>query len=107
LFVLTNLVFLHLKTVHDLLKRQTAPVEVREARPLKTRGDLARRLRDAKLTKPALALKMLKAALAQGIAAGYLLADAWFTSPKFCQGVRDLGLQVSGRLQRVDSTASR
>lgn len=80
---------------------QTAPAEVREARPLKARGDLARRLRDAReLSKPALALKMLKAALAQGIPALHLLVDAWFTSPKFCQGVKDLGLHVIGRLKR-------
>lgn len=79
---------------------QTAPVEVREARPLKARGDLARRLRDAKLTKPALAVKMLKAALAQGFPASYLLVDAWFTSPTFCRNVQDLGLQIIGRLKR-------
>jgi hypothetical protein len=79
---------------------QTAPAETGEARPRKTRGDLARRLQEARLTKPALALKMLKAALAQGIPAFYLLVDAWFTSPKFCQGVRALNLQVIGRLKR-------
>jgi len=79
---------------------QTAPAETGEARPRKTRGDLARRLQEAKLTKPALALKMLKAALAHGIPACYLLVDAWFTSPKFCQGVRSLNLQVIGRLKR-------
>ncbi len=80
---------------------QTAPVEAGEVRPRKTRGDLARRLRDAReLTKPALALKMLKEALTQGIPALYLLVDAWFTSPKFCQGVKDLGLNVIGRLKR-------
>ena len=80
---------------------QIAPAEAGEARPRKTRGDLARRLRDAKeLTKPALALKMLQEALAQGIPALYLLVDAWFTSPKFCQGVKDLGPHVIGRLKR-------
>jgi hypothetical protein len=80
---------------------QTAPAETKEARPRKTRGDLARRLKEAQeLTKPALALKMLKAALAQGLPALYLLVDAWFTSPKFCQGVKDLGLHVIGRLKR-------
>ena len=26
--------------------------------------------------------------------------DAWFTSPKFCQAVKDLGLQIIGRLKR-------
>ena len=43
---------------------------------------------------------MLKKALAQGLPALYLLVDAWFTSPKFCQGVKDLGLHVIGRLKR-------
>jgi hypothetical protein len=79
----------------------TAPAQAPEARPRKARGDLARRLKEAReLTKPALALKLLKAALAQGIAAPYLLVDAWFTSPKFCQGVKALGLHVIGRLKR-------
>jgi hypothetical protein len=79
---------------------QTAPVEVREARPLKARGNSARRRRDAKLTKPALAVKMLKGALAQGFPAYYLSVDAWFTSPTFCRRVQDLGLQIIGRLKR-------
>jgi hypothetical protein len=80
---------------------QTVPAEAREAQPRQTRGDLARRLKEAKeLTKPALALKMLKAALGQGIPARYLLVDAWFTSPKFCQDVKNLRLQVIGRLKR-------
>jgi hypothetical protein len=80
---------------------QTAPAEVREAQPRRARGDLARRLKEAKeLTKPALALKMLKAARAQGLPARYLLVDAWFTSPKFCQEVKDLSLHVIGRLKR-------
>ncbi|MCK9375579.1 MAG: transposase [Syntrophobacterales bacterium] len=79
-----------------------APAEAPEAQPRRVRGDLARRLRDAKeLTKPALALKMLKAALAQGLPARYLLVDAWFTSPTFCQSVQDLGLEVIGLLKRV------
>jgi hypothetical protein len=80
---------------------QTAPAEAPEAQPQKARGDLARRLKEAKeLTKPALALKMLQKALAQGISALYLLVDAWFTSPKFCQEVTNLGLEVIGRLKR-------
>jgi hypothetical protein len=80
---------------------QTAPPEAPEAQPRRTRGDLARRLKEAKeLTKPVLALKMLKAALGQGIPARYLLVDAWFTSPKFCQEVKNLRLQVIGRLKR-------
>lgn len=62
---------------------------------------MARRLKEAKeLTKPALALKMLKAALGQGIPARNLLVDAWFTSPKFCHEVKNLSLQVIGRLKR-------
>ena len=80
---------------------QTVPAEAREAQPRKTRGDLAGRLKEAKeLTKPALALKMLKAALGQGIPARYLLVDAWFTSPKFCQDVKNLNLHIIGRLKR-------
>ncbi|MGC8817688.1 MAG: IS4 family transposase [Candidatus Hadarchaeum sp.] len=79
----------------------TAPAQAPEARPVKTRGEVARRLQEAReLTKPALALKMLKAALAQGIPALYLLVDAWFTSPTFCQEVKNLGLHVIGRLKR-------
>jgi len=80
---------------------QTTLPEAVEARLRKTRGDLARRLKDAgELTKPALALKLLKAALTQGIPALYLLVDAWFTSPAFCRSVQELGLEVSGRLKR-------
>ncbi|MEJ2673440.1 MAG: transposase [Deltaproteobacteria bacterium] len=80
---------------------QTAPAEAPEAQPGKTRGELARRLKEAReLTKPALALQMLKAAQAQGISAPYLLVDAWFTSPKFCQDVKGLNLHVIGRLKR-------
>lgn len=80
---------------------QRSPAEVPEAQPRRTRGDLARRLKEAgELTKPALALKMLKKALAQGIPALYLLVDAWFTSPKFCREVKNLGLHVIGRLKR-------
>uniref|UniRef100_A0A7C3WQU6 Transposase IS701-like DDE domain-containing protein n=1 Tax=Desulfobacca acetoxidans TaxID=60893 RepID=A0A7C3WQU6_9BACT len=80
---------------------QTVPAEVREAQPRRTRGDLARRLKEAReLTKPALALKMPKKALAQAIPALYLLVDAWFTSPTFCQEVKNLALHVIGRLKR-------
>ena len=79
---------------------QTAPAQTPEARPLKARGEVARRLRDARLTKPALAVKMLEKALAQGRPARYLLVDAWFTSPSFCRRVQDLGLHVIGRLKR-------
>lgn len=79
----------------------TMPAETEATQPRKARGDLARRLQEAReLTKPALALKMLTAALAQGLPALYLLVDAWFTSPKFCQGVKDLGLNIIGRLKR-------
>jgi hypothetical protein len=78
-----------------------APATAVEAQPRQARGEVARRLKEGKeLTKPALALKMLKAALAQGIPAPCLLVDAWFTSPKFCQDVKTLGLHVIGRLKR-------
>jgi hypothetical protein len=80
---------------------RTAPAQAPEAQPRQSRGEVARRLKEAReLTKPALALKLLKAARAQGFSALYLLVDAWFTSPKFCQGVKELGLQVIGRLKR-------
>jgi len=79
----------------------TAPAQAPTAQPRRTRGEVARRLKEAReLTKPALALKMLKAALAQSISAPYLLVDACFTSPKFCQDVKGLSLHVIGRLKR-------
>lgn len=85
----------------DFRFSRTAPEGAREARPVKTRGETARRLKAGRdLTKPELALKMLKDALSQGIPALCLLVDAWFTSPKFCQAVNDLGLQIIGRLKR-------
>jgi len=86
-----------------------APKGAGEARPLKSRGETARRLKEGReLEKPALALKMLKAALAQGIPALYLLVDSWFTSPKFCQAVKKivkeldpkLKLNIIGRLKK-------
>jgi hypothetical protein len=85
----------------DFRFSRVAPEGAREARPVKARGETARRLKAGRhLTKPELALKMLKAALVQGIPALCLLVDAWFTSPKFCQAVKDLGLQIIGRLKR-------
>jgi len=50
-----------------------------------------------------LSLQRLTQALAQGIKATWLLVDAWFTSPKFCAAVRELGLHVIGRL-KADGT---
>jgi hypothetical protein len=58
----------------------TVPAEVREEQPRLRRGDLARRLQEAR--------ELTKSALTQGIAPPYLLVDAWFTSPTFCQGVK-------------------
>lgn len=85
----------------DFRVSRTAPQGAGEARPLKPKGELARRLKAGRdLTRPELSLKMLKAALARGIPAFCLLVDAWFTSPKFCQAVKDLGLQIIGRLKR-------
>jgi len=85
----------------DFRFSRIAPAGAEEARPVKARGETARRLKAGKeFTKPALALNMLKAAVAQGIPALCLLVDAWFTSPKFCQAVKDLGLQIIGRLKR-------
>ncbi|MGQ9688734.1 MAG: hypothetical protein ACUVXF_08125, partial [Desulfobaccales bacterium] len=65
----------------------TAPAEAPEAQPRRTRGDLARRLKEAReLSKPALALKLLKKALAQGIPAFYLISPS-FAKPNPMQGV--------------------
>jgi hypothetical protein len=86
-----------------------APKGTGEAGPSKPRGETARRLKEAReLGKPDLALKMLKAAIAQGIPALCLLVDSWFTSPKFCQAVgqavKELNpkfkLDIIGRLKR-------
>lgn len=83
---------------------QNAPAGGRQAQPRRPRGYVARHLRvAAELTKVELALKMLAEALAQGVKALYLLVDAWFTSPKFCKAVRELGLHVIGRL-KADGT---
>lgn len=81
--------------------RPTPDLQPGGARPRKPRGSLSRRLKAAKdLAQPALALRMLKRALAQGFPALYLLVDAWFTTPKLCQEVRTLGLHLIGRLKR-------
>jgi hypothetical protein len=85
----------------DFRFSRTAPKGAGEARPLTARGEMARRLKAGReSTKPELALKMLKDALARGIPAFCLLVDAWFTSPKFCLAVKELGLQIIGRLKR-------
>lgn len=85
-----------------------APKGAGEARPLKPRGETARRLKEGReLTKPELALKMLTAALAQGISSLCLLVDSWFTSPKFCEAVKkavkelnpELKFNIIGRLK--------
>lgn len=80
-----------------------APAEARQSQPRRPRGYLARHLKAARRTKIELALKRLTQALAQGIKATWLLVDAWFTSPKFCAAVRELGLHVIGRL-KADGT---
>ena len=57
--------------------------EAKDATVLKPTGALAKRIREAQsLSKPELAVKMLKEALAKGIPASYLLIDSWFSSPK-------------------------
>ena len=66
-------------------------------------GYLARNLKAAQRTKIELSIQRLTQALVQGIKATRLLVDAWFTSPKFCKAVRDLGLHVIGRL-KADGT---
>jgi hypothetical protein len=74
--------------------------QARDAAPLNPTGSLVKRIREAQtLTKIELAIKMLKEALAKGIVASHVLIDAWFTSPKFFQGVRHLNLHAVGRLK--------
>jgi hypothetical protein len=81
-----------------------APAGARQTQPVRPRGYLARHLKAAaQLTKIELALKMLAQLVAQGLPALYLLVDAWFTSPKFCKAVKELGLHVIGRL-KADGT---
>jgi hypothetical protein len=61
---------------------------------------VAKRIREAQsLSKPKLAVKMLKEALAKGIPASYLLIDSWFASPKLFKKVLGLKLHVIGRLK--------
>ena len=71
-----------------------------DATVLKPTGSVAKRISEAQnLTKPELAVKMLKEALAKGISARYLLIDSWFTSPKLFKKVLGLKLHVIGRLK--------
>ena len=74
--------------------------QARDAVPLNPTGSLAKRIGEARaLTKIELAVKLLKEALTKGIAASHVLVDSWFTSPKFCQAVRELNLHAIGRLK--------
>lgn len=72
----------------------------RPARPDHPTSGLARRLKEAKISKLDLSLQMLKRALAKGIKAGYVLFDRWFTSPKFLKALRALRLHGIGRLKQ-------
>jgi len=72
----------------------------RPAQPTQARSSTARRLQEARISKLDLSLKMLKKARAQGINAAYVLVDRWFTSPKFMQALRGLGLHALGRLKK-------
>ena len=74
--------------------------EAKDATVLKPTGSLAKRIREAQsLSKPELAVNMLKEALAKGIPASYLLIDSWFSSPKLFKKVLGLKLHVIGRLK--------
>jgi hypothetical protein len=74
--------------------------EAKDATVLKPTGALAKRIREAQsLSKPELAVKMLKEALAKGIPASYLLIDSWFSSPKLFKNILGLKLHVIGRLK--------
>lgn len=72
----------------------------KDATPVKPTGSVAKRIREAQnLSKPELAIKMLKQARAKEIHASYLLIDSWFASPKFFKKVLGLKLHVIGRLK--------
>ena len=74
--------------------------EAKDATVLKPTGALAKCIREAQsLSKPELAVKMLKQALAKGIPASYLLIDSWFSSPKLFKNVLGLKLHVIARLK--------
>ena len=74
--------------------------EAKDATVLKPTGALAKRIGEAQsLSKPELAVKMLKQALAKGIPASYLLIDSWFSSPKLFKNILGLKLHVIGRLK--------
>ena len=49
--------------------------------------------------KPDAAIEMIKAALAAGIDAGYVLMDTWFTNEPFIKQIKELGLEVIGMLK--------
>ena len=49
--------------------------------------------------KPDAAIEMIKAALAVGIEAGYVLMDTWFTNEPFIKQIKELGLEVIGMLK--------
>jgi hypothetical protein len=68
-------------------------------RPAQATGSTARRVKEAGLSKLELSLQMLQRALKKGVRAAYVLFDRWFTSPKFLQAIRFLGLHAIGRLK--------
>ena len=68
-------------------------------RPAQATGSTARRVKEAGLSKLELSLQMLQRALTKGVRASYVLFDRWFTSPKFLQAIRALGLHAIGRLK--------
>ena len=68
-------------------------------RPAQATGSTARRVKEAELSKLELSLQMLQRALKKGVQAAYVLFDRWFTSPKFLQAIRFLGLHAIGRLK--------
>ncbi len=62
-------------------------------------GSTTRRVKEARLSKLELSLQMLQRAMKKGVQAAYVLFDRWFTSPKFLQAIRGLGLHAIGRLK--------
>jgi hypothetical protein len=56
------------------------------------------RKKEATLSKNKIALNMLKRAVKLGIKADYLLVDSWYAKPRFTKSIKELKLDLIGRI---------
>jgi hypothetical protein len=63
-----------------------------------------KRKKEAILPKTRIALNMLKRAVKLGIKADYLLVDSWYAKPRFVKNVKELKLDVIGRITTSPTT---